>query len=62
MKVKELLALCIEPLFLTVEIFDIEKSETVWTGEARYLPSEYAEKEIGSFDVPASAGQITINI
>lgn len=62
MKVKELLKLCIEPSLLTVEIFDIEKSEIVWVGEARDIPSEYAEKEIGSFDVPTDYGRITINI
>lgn len=62
MTVYEFVDWCIDAGLLTVEIYSLDKGDIVWTGPGDELPDEYADCEIGSFDVPSMADHITLNI
>lgn len=61
MTIQELMEMCVEPGLCKVTIYDSEKSEDVWTGDAEEIPQEYGDQEFSSFDVPQD-GHMTFNL
>lgn len=61
MTVFDFVDLCIEPSFMTVEIYSLERG-TVWTGPGDQIPDEFLDCEIGTYDVPTKICGITLNI
>jgi hypothetical protein len=62
MTVYDFLDLCIDKGMLTVELYSIDKGETVWEGYGDDIPEEYEYAELGSFDIPSKADRMTLNI
>ena len=62
MNISDFIYYCIDPGLLTVEIYSLEKGETVWTGDGDGIPEEYEYSELCSWDVPSEADTITLNI
>ena len=62
MTIGEMLDLCFVAGMLTVEIYDLDKERTVWTGDGDEVPDEYLDAEIESWDLPAAASKMTFNI
>lgn len=62
MTINEIISYCIAPSMLTVEIYDTDREEIIWSGNGEEIPDEYLYKEIWSWDVPTELGKITINI
>lgn len=61
MTLYELINLCIEPSFLKVKIYDVNKCEDVWEGFGDEIPEEYEDLEVSSFDLPVK-DSITFNV
>lgn len=61
MTVYDFVYLCIEPSFMTVELYSLE-SGTVWAGPGDEIPEDFLECEICTYDVPTEANRITLNI
>ena len=62
MRICDFLELCIEPGLCTVAIYDVEKDKDLWKGTAEEIPSEFAELEVDSWDVPMEPGIMTFNV
>ena len=62
MTVFDFVDLCIEPSFMTVEIYSLDAGAVVWTGHGDDIPEEFLDCEVGSYDVPTKICGITLNI
>ena len=62
MTIQDLLYYCYDEGLLTVEIYSIDRGETVWTGNGYDVPDEYMDAELCSFDVPSKPDYLTLNI
>ena len=61
MTIIEIMDLCTDAGLCKVEIYHLEKDETIWSGVGDEIPDELQDLEISSFDVP-SDGKMTFNI
>lgn len=62
MTVYDFVDLCIEPSFMTVEIYSLDAGAVVWTGPGDEIPEEFLEREVCTYDVPTKECGITLNI
>ena len=61
MSVYDFIELCVDDCF-TLNIYDSEREEVVWSGKAYTLPEVYGYEELSSFDVPERKFELTVNI
>lgn len=61
MTIEDIMELCIDSSLCVVEVFDCETGKEVWSGAGDEIPDEYAQLEVGSFDVPKE-GKMTFNV
>lgn len=62
MSVYDFLNLCIDSSFLTVDIYDIDMGEVVYSGSADDIPDDYLYTDVSSWDVPTKPDKMTINV
>ena len=63
MSVYDFVEMCIDPDFLKVELFDVDKNEVIFNGMVYDMPEVLGcYYEVGSFDIPDKAGEITLNV
>lgn len=61
LKVGEVVDLYLEKQNITAEIYDTDKSITVWAGALDEMPEEYSYALVGSLNIPAE-GKVGFNI
>lgn len=61
MTIRDLLELYVDAGLLKVEVYDLETSETIYSGQGDMIPDEYLDLDIQSLDAPYRDVQV-INV